>query len=147
MLKNAVRRSANKLGFDIHRISKPFFPIRMEISPLLQGHVNGAVLYADRTTALELFPRGGVVAEIGVALGDFTELMLAKLKPSRLDAFDLFRLHESGYQGRSEMDLFDGLSHRAYYERRFANQIATGHLHLYEGDSSVAMKKQARFDL
>jgi hypothetical protein len=71
-IRSVVRRAANKAGFDIHRISQPLFPMRMAVPPLLQEHVDGAALYADRTTALEVLPRGGVVAEIGVALGDFS---------------------------------------------------------------------------
>lgn len=86
----------------------------MAVPPLLQKHVDGAVLYADRTRALDALPRGGVVAEIGVALGDFSEAMLTHLAPCRFDAFDLFKLHEGqSFWGRSSADLFGALSHRA----------------------------------
>jgi len=122
-IRSAVRRAANKVGYDIHRT---LFPVRMTIPPLLQEHVDGAVLYAHRTRALESLPRGGVVAEIGVALGDFSQAMLTYLAPCRFDAFDLFI----------------GLSHRAQYERRFADEIAAGKLHVHEGDSSLEMEKQ-----
>ena len=116
---------------------------RIAIPPLCQEHVEGAVLYADRTRALEALPRGGVVAEIGVAAGDFSAAMLACLGPRRFDAFDLFRVHEADrFMGRSPLEWFGGLSHRTYYERRFATEIATGILHLHEGDSSREMDKQ-----
>jgi hypothetical protein len=115
----------------------------MTVPPLLQEHVDGAVLYADRTKALEAVPRGGVVAEIGVALGDFSQAMLTYLAPCRFDAFDLFKLHEAqNFWGRSSADWFGGLSHRAQYERRFADEIAAGKLHIHEGDSSLEMEKQ-----
>jgi Methyltransferase domain len=143
MLRRAVRRAANTMGFDICRISKPLFPVRMAIPPLLQEHVDGAVLYAERTKALEALPRGGVVAEIGVGLGDFSEAMLAHLAPRRFDAFDLFKWHETeSFWGRSSADWFGGLSHRAQYERRFAEEIAAGKLHIHEGNSSLEMDKQ-----
>jgi Methyltransferase domain len=115
MLRNVVRRAANY----------------------------GAVLYADRVRALEALPRGGVVAEIGVALGDFSQAMLTYLAPCRFDAFDLFKLHEAqSFWGRSSADWFGGLSHRTQYERRFADEIAAGKLHIHEGDSSQEMDKQ-----
>jgi Methyltransferase domain len=143
MLRRAIRRAANTVGFDIHRTSKPLFPVQMAVPPLLQEHLDGAVLYADRTKALEAVPRGGVVAEIGVALGDFSEAMLAHLAPRRFDAFDLFKMHEAeSFWGRSSVNWFGGLSHRAHYERRFADEIAAGKLHIHEGDSSLEMEKQ-----
>lgn len=83
------------------------------------------------------------MAEIGVAAGDFSAAMLACLGPRRFDAFDLFRVHEADrFMGRSPLEWFGGLSHRTYYERRFATEIATGILHLHEGDSSREMDKQ-----
>jgi hypothetical protein len=138
MFKRAVRRAANAMGYDIHRLPKA-----QHIPPLCQEHVEGAVLYADRTRALEALPRGGVVAEIGVAAGDFSEAMLARLAPRRFDAFDLFRLHGADRcMGWSAAERFGGLSHRRYYERRFAAEIATGIVHVHEGESSREMDKQ-----
>jgi hypothetical protein len=154
MLRNAVRRAVNRLGYDVHRISKPEFrwvseielrmgTVTMAIPPLLQEHVDGAVLYADRVRALEALPRGGVVAEIGVALGDFSQAMLTYLAPCRFDAFDLFQLHEAqSLWGRSSAEWFGGLSHRTQYEHRFADEIAAGKLRIHEGDSSREMDKQ-----
>jgi hypothetical protein len=115
MLRNAVRRAVNKVGYDVHRISKPLFPVSMAIPPLLQEQVDRAVLYADRVRALEVLPRGGVVAEIGVALGDFSQAMLTYLAPCRFDAFDLFKLHEAqSFWGRSSADWFGGLSRTSF---------------------------------
>jgi hypothetical protein len=132
------------MGFDIHRISEAQSPFGvMGVPELRQEHVDGAVLYADRTMALKALPRGRVVAEIGVEAGDFSQAMLTHLAPRRFDAFDLFRLHElERFKGRSSVEWFGGLSHRTHYERRFAAEIAADKLHLYEGDSSREMEKQ-----
>jgi hypothetical protein len=144
MIKHAIRSAAKMLGFDIHRISNAQSHFgAMAVPTLHQEHVDGAVLYADRTMALKALPRGGAVAEIGVAAGDFSEAMLARLAPRRFDAFDLFRVHESeNFMGWSPAERFGGLSHRRYYERRFAAQISTGTLHLHEGDSSSVLEKR-----
>ena len=143
VLRRAVRHAANTMGFDIRRISTLSFPVRIDVPPLLQEHVDGATLYADRINALEALPRGGAIAEIGVALGDFSHTILTRLTPRLFDAFDLFKLHEvESFWGRPSSDLFGGLSHRAHYERRFADEIAAGKLRLHEGDSSLEMDKQ-----
>jgi len=143
IVKSAVRRAVNTMGFDIRRISTASFPIRIDVPPLLQEHVDGAALYANRVSALEALPRGGVVAEIGVALGDFSQTILDRLAPRLFDAFDLFKLHEvKSFWGRSSADHFGGLSHRTHYERRFADEIAAGKLRIHEGDSSFEMGRQ-----
>jgi hypothetical protein len=143
IVKSAVRRAVNTMGFDIRRISTASLPIRIDVPAPLQEHVDGAALYADRISALEALPRGGVVAEIGVALGDFSQAILDRLAPRLFDAFDLFKLHEvKSFWGRLPADYFGGLSHRAHYERRFADEIAAGKLRIHEGDSSFEMGKQ-----
>jgi methyltransferase family protein len=144
MFRRAVRRAVNAMGFDIHRVSKSQpAVVDINVPTLCREHVENALLYANRIEALESLPRGGVVAEIGVAAGDFTEAMLARLAPRRFDAFDLFRVHEAErFMGWSPAQVFEGLSHRMHYERRFAAEIAAGKLHLHEGDSSCEMGKQ-----
>lgn len=104
---------------------------------LTQQQVAGARLFADREAALDIFPPGGRIAEIGVALGGYTEPMLAKLRPSHFDAFDLFRLHEvEEFWGKSSLEWFSGHTHKQYYQRRFSAAIEAGVLHIHEGDSS-----------
>jgi len=76
MFKNAIHRAINAVGYDVCRLSSkvmpPFVKLEEMATPLRQEHVDGAILYADRMQALDALPRGGVVAEIGVAAGDFS---------------------------------------------------------------------------
>ena len=132
--KTGVRRGANKLGFDVHRLVQPTFPVRMDVPELLQKHIASAKLYADREAPLKDVPKGGTIAEIGTALGDFTATLLSCLAPSRFDAFDLFRLHENGfssdsgegYQFRSPREIFGGQSHREFYDLVFRPKYPEG---------------------
>jgi predicted O-methyltransferase YrrM len=147
MFKKAIRRAINAVGYDVCRLSQvvkpPFVKPEEMATPLSQKHVDGAILYADRRQALDALPRGGVVAEIGVAAGDFSAAMLARLAPRRFDAFDLFTVHESErYMGWSPKERFDGGTQRAHYEHRFAKEIAAGVVHVHEGDSSREMERQ-----
>jgi hypothetical protein len=147
MFKDVFRRAIHATGYDLRRLSNvlqpPFVTPDEMASPLRQEHVDGAILYADRVQALDALPRGGVVAEIGVAAGDFSAAMLARLAPRRFDAFDLFNVHETEqFMGWSPKDRFDKGTHRTHFERRFAREIATGIVHVHEGDSSGEMDKQ-----
>ncbi|HUB48836.1 MAG TPA: class I SAM-dependent methyltransferase [Acetobacteraceae bacterium] len=131
------------------RCTSPPAP-RIHAPALRAEHVAGAVLYANRSDALELFPSGGSIAEIGVALGDFSHTMLRRLRPARFDAFDLFRLHEEqAFWGRTSQEWFAGRTHREHYEWRFAAEIAAGIMRLHEGDSAEHMSKlpDASFDM
>ena len=76
MFKNAIHRAINAVGYDVCRLSNvlkpPFVKPEQMATPLSQEHVDGAMPYADRVQALDALRRGGVVAEIGVAAGDFS---------------------------------------------------------------------------
>jgi hypothetical protein len=63
------------------------------------------------TDALDHLPKGGIVAEIGVAAGAFSDVILTKLSPRRFDAFDIFRLHESKFAtALPTAEMFGGMS-------------------------------------
>lgn len=86
---------------------------------------------------------GGRVAEIGVAYGDFSERLCTVLNPELFDAYDLFRLHElSEIWGRRSAETFQGRSHRAFYEERFAGRIGEGRMRVFEGDSTAGMAER-----
>lgn len=86
------------------------------------GHLREARLFAERADLVRaLVPPGGAVAEVGVALGDFSEVLLEMLKPSRFVAVDSFALHElPEFWGRPTAELLGGLTHAEYYRRRLA---------------------------
>jgi hypothetical protein len=71
--------------------------------------------------------KGGVIAEVGVALGDFSEHLLKQLSPKLFVAIDTFTLHENpilgwgpwGRNAKSET-IFGTLTHLDYYKQRFA---------------------------
>lgn len=110
---------------------------------LLQKHIEGAHLFANRDVALASLPQGGRFAEIGVAYGDFSQKVIDTLKPARFDAYDIFRLHEiETIWGRPSAETFQGRSHREFYEARFADHIGSGRMHVFEGDSSTMLSDQ-----
>lgn len=67
-------------------------------------------------------PQGGVVAELGVMTGDFSEIMIRTLQPRKFVAFDLFTAHTvPQIWSKPSSQVFAGLSHLDFYRRRFAS--------------------------
>ncbi len=96
----------------------------MDHPALSQRHVEGASLYADRYAliAAQRKVSGGRVVEIGVATGDFSEFLMATLKPILFVAIDFFNLHnERDLFGKPPSEWFGNRTHREFYERRFSD--------------------------
>lgn len=58
--------------------------------PLLQHHIEGATLLTDRLSLLEQLPKHGVVAELGVAAGDFSRQIVDICAPAQLHLVDIW---------------------------------------------------------
>lgn len=106
---------------------------------LSQGHVAGAKLLADRVGLLREIARPNLrFAEIGVDVGDFSDAILRIVKPACFDAYDIFRYHQTPVL----LSRLDGMNHREFYERRFADHIQSGVVRVIEGDSADCLSKQ-----
>jgi hypothetical protein len=92
---------------------------------LRQEHVEGARLFAERRDMVRGLglSTGGVIAEVGVALGDFSEFLIQTLAPRRFVAIDIWTMHEwPEHWGQPSGMLFHGKTHRAFYEDRFQSR-------------------------
>jgi hypothetical protein len=116
----------------------PLFPHLPPPVPQLPDHlVRGAMLLPGRDALVRLLPKGQVLAEIGVALGYFTEFALRAAAPARFIAIDSFRLHElESFWGRPPADHFGPLTHIDWFKARFAAEIAAGRMDVLQGDSA-----------
>ncbi|WP_421999445.1 class I SAM-dependent methyltransferase [Reyranella sp.] len=86
-------------------------------------HVSGARLFANRYDQIAGLPvpKGGKVAEIGVWRAAFSKILVELLQPRQFLAFDIFTGHlEQDWNGMTGHQLFDGLTHRQFYEREMA---------------------------
>jgi hypothetical protein len=102
---------------------QPAPPLGLKAYALEQRHVEGARLYADRECMVRaLRPgKGGIIAEVGVALGDFSRFLLDELHPERFHALDLFRMHEEPViWAQPSKVLFKGMTQLDFYRQRFA---------------------------
>jgi hypothetical protein len=89
---------------------------------LTSAHLADARVYATRNDMIDSLPiaEGGCIAEIGVATGDFSEILIKRFRPKQFVAFDLFTLHTlTAVWGRSTTALFNGKTHADFYRERF----------------------------
>lgn len=109
--------------------------------PTLPAHLlANARLLRDRLAILPLIPKRKVIAEVGVALGDFSQRLLQVCEPSRFIAIDLFDLHtKPELWGRPAREIFGGKTHLQCFQERFADAINDGTLSLLEGDSAARL--------
>jgi SAM-dependent methyltransferase len=99
-----------------------------------------AQLLPDREAILPLLPKHKVIAEIGVALGDFSARIIRDCAPEHFIAIDMFDLHTiPELWGRTTQELFGGDTHAAFYRKRFADLIAQGKVSVLEGDSAATL--------
>ncbi len=86
-------------------------------------------VFSDRYKLIETLPKHLAVAEIGVALGDFSESLVMALKPKYFGAVDIFEgaLDTFGLgeeRSKQEKDRFQEESHFDFYNRRMKTLAA-----------------------
>ncbi|WP_188607748.1 class I SAM-dependent methyltransferase [Chelatococcus reniformis] len=107
---------------------------------LPESHLRRSRVVSDRNAALALWPKNAVIAEVGVALGGFSEAILTTCRPSRFLAIDRFDLHElPELWGAPITDHFGNLTHAEFYRKRFSTEIEQGLVHLLKGDSAAVI--------
>jgi len=100
-----------------------------------------------REFILRRMPRHGVVAEIGVDLGDFSEKILALNRPRELHLIDPWTVESGEYRQRMPAGAgpaveshrkLDSVARFDIVRDRFASEIAGGGVMLHRADSQVA---------
>lgn len=96
--------------------------------PLTSKHMDNARVFADRNdmVASLRIPHGGAIAELGVALGEFSIDLIKTLQPREFVAIDAFVLDQlPSLWGRPTADIFQGQSHRDFYQKSLAGGSCT----------------------
>ncbi|MGB3525255.1 MAG: class I SAM-dependent methyltransferase [Flavobacteriales bacterium] len=97
---------------------------------LKQEQLSNLRVVTDRKAFLELFPKGGVVAEMGVASGDFSEMILSICDPQVLHLVDFWGSDRYA-------------SGRTHVEDRFNTEIAAGKVVIDLGLSTDVLPRYA----
>lgn len=87
----------------------------------------------SRYEVLHHLPKGGIIAEVGVGWGGFSEELLKVLQPEKFYALDLFN-------SKPENSMFlaaipAGTSQLGFYREKFKNEISTGKMEVHSGYS------------
>lgn len=113
-------------------------------------HLAYSKVVPNRHELLELLPKGGAVAEVGVAFGRFTRKILDIMRPATFVAIDTFELDKPSWSGhQSYKDILGDLSHEAYYRQQFRDRIDNGTLIIKKGYSHLMLGEcdDASFDM
>ncbi|MBY6294545.1 class I SAM-dependent methyltransferase [Nanohaloarchaea archaeon H01] len=94
---------------------------------LNQRNVKGELI-RDRSDLLDKLPKGGKIAEIGVANGDFSKKILEKCQPEKLILIDLWKFK------RYDEDMLEEV------KRKFESKIEEGKIEIVRKDSKEALK-------
>ena len=92
-------------------------------------HIENLCILIDRDAFLRGLPKHSVVAEVGVAQGDFSESILSITKPKELHLIDSWA-HDEKY-----------LDMREFVENRFKEEIELGQVHVHQGLSIIELEK------
>lgn len=94
-----------------------------EIGMIPKDCLQSAALLGSRYEAIKMLPKGGVIGEVGVAYGDFSEYLIEELKPIHFYAIDFFQGGEvADFWGRTDI-VTSGLNHEGWYRKRFESLI------------------------
>jgi radical SAM protein with 4Fe4S-binding SPASM domain len=92
-------------------------------------------LLPNRDSALSLLPKGGIMAEVGVAYGDFSRRIIDVMNPDKFYAIDLFSFGP-GKEIWGRTDFTDSnLGQKEFIEKKFAAEIENGQFILKKGFS------------
>ena len=121
-----------------------------EFPELSAQHLLNAKLYATRCDLIAdlVIPRGGTVAELGVAYGTFSKFLVDNLQPRSFHAFDLFQLHHlKTLWGQDTRSVFQGMTHLEFY--RATMQSAGAEIVIHEGpcQSTLPLVPDYLFDM
>lgn len=96
----------------------------MEADALEMHHMPDCKVYPNRTAVLKDIPKNGMIAEVGVAYGDFSEVLIAELNPKKFIAIDSFSIISSDEEpwGKNELTK-TGMTHEDYYRKRFEGKV------------------------
>lgn len=123
-----IRKIVNIFGYNIIRIQN--FKMETEnYNELSQNHIKNLRIISNRTQLLDLLPKKGIVAELGVDKGDFSQKIFNIAKPDKLfliDSWDSSRYNKSKFK---------------FVKKRFENQIYSKRIIIRKGKSEEEMEK------
>lgn len=135
----AMRRAVVAAGFG----DEPY-------PPLQPKHLDNPTLFANREDLISSmqFAKGGVIAEVGVGIGEFSEYLLNQLQPKQFVAFDIFTMHEwATFLGIPTKVLLRNMTHLDFYKQKFADRGAQMVIEVGRSQFNLAKYPDNSFDI
>ena len=132
MIKQAIKRWLSGMGYTIIKTT-PEAVEKMIPTQLPANLFENSRVSNSREGVLQLLPKAGVIAEVGVAYGNFSALLLEWLTPQKFIAIDTFAFTAGCEPWKQTILRDNGLSHRDYYEKRFQKEIESKLLEVHKG--------------
>ena len=97
---------------------------RRDYPALESKHFDNPSLFAHRNDLISSLRPGqdGVIAEIGVAHGDFSEYLLDELRPQEFVAFDVFNMEAWLPKRQWSVERLNNMTHLEFYRQRFCDR-------------------------
>lgn len=118
---------------------------------LTRDHIRNARLYANRVDLVEsLRPEigHGVIAELGVATGDFSKVLIQLLSPRQFVGFDIFEMHQyPEHWGIPIETLLHGMTHRDCYAHNLRESADILTIEIGDGQTYLARYPDSYFDM
>ena len=90
-------------------------------APVLPDEVvSNCKLISSRTKILELIPKGGVAIEVGVAYGDFSEMIINEIKPKKFYGLDIFSIKAGREPWGMHLLEESKMTHFEFYKNRMS---------------------------
>lgn len=102
---------------------------RMPKIPLKAGNLANAKVLANRFDLLDLMPQNGIVAELGVDKGGFSEAIIKRTQPQRLHLVDIWNTKRYHQGLKNEVEI------------KFENQIKEGSVIINYGLSTQVVSQ------
>ncbi len=103
------------------------FKERVPQIELTADHIKDLKVLTNKDALLEVLPKHGVVAEIGIARGDYSEKIISRTEPKSFHLIDSWTAER--YKSRKE-----------FVKNRFSRELEAGFLHIHEGISYLELE-------
>jgi len=123
-----------KADYNVERLK--LVEILTNTPPINNELLENAKLLSTRQDILKYMPKSAVVAEVGVAYGEFTRKILSVMKPQKFYAIDYYSQDNPhrAYMGRNDFQT-SNLTHYERYKKEFEEEIQSGLLEMRQGFS------------
>ncbi|MCW3118607.1 MAG: class SAM-dependent methyltransferase [Chitinophagaceae bacterium] len=140
MIKRAVKQLLSKMGYTI--IKTKLEEVEKMIPPPLPANLfENSRVCNSREDVLQWLPKGGVIAEVGVAYGNFSALLLEQLQPEKFIVIDSFAITGDTEPWKQTVLKDSKMTHLEYYQNKFHQEIDKGQVVIYPGLSWEMLAK------